>query len=627
MNKIDGILGPVNPYIQSFKSMREVEKEVEREAEQKGIEPPQLRLLFDVNAKNVDRRRYNVPCSTEVAAVFVLDGEDMPVAEGLAIHQRGRQLQKISKFEKRAESMLYPLYFPSGKGGCSANMRTINNKKVTFAQYYRHMISIRRPSVLVENEDESLNFLSELEWEENSSIIDDFSPIRMGGKLYQQSLVDAYVKIEQDRLDFIRKNQKAIKAENYKALQDYLQDTADEQGKRVGKVIVLPSSFKGSPRSCMQGYQDSMAIVRRFGKPDLFITFTCNPKWEDIKRNLQPGNTVLDEPDLVSRVFNLKLKELLEDLKKNDYFGKVIAYTYVVEFQKRGLPHAHILIVLDNNSKIRSAEQVDKIVWAEIPNEREYPRLHEIVVNNMLHGPCGDHNPRCACMSEDREGRKFCSKKFPKAFRDTTVLGTNSYAEYRRRDNKVHIVKKVYGEEVIVDNRWVVPYNPVLSLKYHAHVNVEICASIKSIKYLYKYVYKGHDCAKMVISVKDSNQVEHDEINTYLNMRYVTPHEAFWRIFEFTLDEKSHAVTRLDVHLPNEQLVYYKPENDNIRQRLSDAELRNTTLTAWFELNARVPEARTLYYYEIPEKYTYKKGANGMIWDRKGGITGMNCFT
>ncbi|PAV83129.1 hypothetical protein WR25_02821 [Diploscapter pachys] len=127
----------------------------------------------------------------------------------------------------------------------------------------------------------------------------------------------------------------------------------------------------------------------------------------------------------------------------------------------------------------------------------------------------------------------------------------------------------------------------------------------------------------MTISVKDSNQIEHDEIKTYLNMRYVTPHEAFWRIFEFTLDEKSHAVTRLDVHLPNEQLVYYKPENDDIRQRLSDAELRNTMLTAWFELNARVPEARTLYYYEIPEKYTYKKGAHGMIWDRKGGITGM----
>ncbi|PAV56584.1 hypothetical protein WR25_23385 [Diploscapter pachys] len=200
MDKIDGILGPVNPYIQSFKSMREVEEEVEREAEQQGIEPPQLRLLFDINAKNIDKRRYNIPCSNEVAAVFVLDGEDMPAAEGLAIHQRGRQLQKISKFEKRAESMLYPLYFPTGKGGCFANMRAINNRKVTFAQYYRHMISIRRPSVLIENEDPSLNFLSEFEWEENPNVVNDFSPIRMGGKLFQQYLVDAYVKIEQDRI-------------------------------------------------------------------------------------------------------------------------------------------------------------------------------------------------------------------------------------------------------------------------------------------------------------------------------------------------------------------------------------------------------------------------------------------
>lgn len=83
-----------------------------------------------------------------------------------------------------------------------------------------------------------------------------------------------------------------------------------------------------------QMYQDAMAIVRRFGKPDLFITFTCNPKWPDIERNLLSGQTSTDRPDLVARVFHLKLKELLKDITEQNVFGKVIAFVYTIEFQK-----------------------------------------------------------------------------------------------------------------------------------------------------------------------------------------------------------------------------------------------------------------------------------------------------
>lgn len=81
-----------------------------------------------------------------------------------------------------------------------------------------------------------------------------------------------------------------------------------------------------------QMYQDAMAIVRRFGKPDLFITFTCNPKWPDIERNLLSGQTSTDRPDLVARVFHLKLKELLKDITVKNVFGKVIAFVYTIGF-------------------------------------------------------------------------------------------------------------------------------------------------------------------------------------------------------------------------------------------------------------------------------------------------------
>ena len=85
------------------------------------------------------------------------------------------------------------------------------------------------------------------------------------------------------------------------------------------------------------------------------------------------------------------------------------------------------------------------------------------------------------------------------------------------------------------DNRWIVPYNPYLSLKFDAHINLESCSSVKSVKYLYKYVYKGYDSTNIkATTVSDgSTKSTVDEIATYLDMRYISAPEAVWRIFEF----------------------------------------------------------------------------------------------
>ncbi|PKY52676.1 hypothetical protein RhiirA4_326791, partial [Rhizophagus irregularis] len=122
-----------------------------------------------------------------------------------------------------------------------------------------------------------------------------------------------------------------------------------------------------------------MTIVSHFGKPDLFITFTCNPKWPEITRELLSYQTAADRPDLTARVFHIKLQELLKDLYNNCWFGKVIAYVYVVEFQKRGLPHAHILLILAQEDKIHSFETYDSIISAEISDPQIYPLAYETV--------------------------------------------------------------------------------------------------------------------------------------------------------------------------------------------------------------------------------------------------------
>ncbi|CAF1173465.1 unnamed protein product [Rotaria magnacalcarata] len=126
-------------------------------------------------------------------------------------------------------------------------------------------------------------------------------------------------------------------------------------------------------------------------------------------------------------------------------------------------------------------------------------------------------------------------------------------------------------------------------MKYDAHINVEVCATVKSIKYLFKYVYKGHDCAniKLELPVKDgatfAKTLEWDEIKAHLDARYASVPEAVWRLFEFPLHDKSHSIIRLAIHLPNMQPVYFAEGNE--LEALNRATEKDTTLIAWFKLN------------------------------------------
>ena len=102
------------------------------------------------------------------------------------------------------------------------------------------------------------------------------------------------------------------------------------------------------------------------------------------------------------------------------------------------------------------------------------------------------------------------------------------------------------------------PYNPFLSKKYNAHINVEVCSSISAVKYLYSYVYKGHDKALAELVAKKPD----DEIKQFLDSRYVSTSEAFWRIFGFKMHDENPKVCKLKLHLPGaEQMTFKETEN------------------------------------------------------------------
>ena len=99
-----------------------------------------------------------------------------------------------------------------------------------------------------------------------------------------------------------------------------------------------------------------------------------------------------NRPDIVARVFQLKLKELIKDIQKNQILGVVGARIHVIEFQKRGLPHVHMLIWIHESYVPKTEEEIDKTTCAEIPDPDTHPELHKIIMSSMIHGPCGTNN-------------------------------------------------------------------------------------------------------------------------------------------------------------------------------------------------------------------------------------------
>lgn len=253
-----------------------------------------------------------------------------------------------------------------------------------------------------------------------------------------------------------------------------------------------------------ENFQDSMAITRFNHHPYIFLTMAAIPKWPKITDALLPNQDATDRPDLVTRVFELKRKTLMKAIDKFKVFGTNVLHVFTIEFQKRRLPHMLLLLFLQGPKKIKTCAQVNKAVCVEFPNAIEDPVLYETMRKCMIHYPCGARNPGAPCMVHGK-----CSKGYPKKFTDETTIDQDRYPIYCHRNNgRKHEVRGRYE----VDNRDVVLYNPYLSRKYNCHINVEVYASLRCVKYINKYIYKGHDRVIIVLGGVD-------EIKQYLDAR------------------------------------------------------------------------------------------------------------
>jgi hypothetical protein len=454
-----------------------------------------------------DPRRYNLPTANEVGVI--VPGDDLFQGDhrDIIIHLRPEyyhnphddrdhlQLHRISEGHAAYAPLHYVLLFPFGEPGWYYELRVPNNaRRITLLQYTAYRLH-SRPN--------------------------EFSTILHGCRLFQTYLVDMFACIDQERLHFIRTQQRRLRVTLLNGMEDALTMNDNHVDlNQIGERVILPSSYLGGPRDMHQRYLDGMAIARHFKKIDIFLTMTANPNWPELKRELLPHQTVADRPDLVSRVFQLKKKVLMNAILKDGIFGPCAAHVYAIEFQKRGLPHMHLLLFLKTRYKLVSPDIVDNVIMAHWPDPATQPRLFEAVKKFMVHGPCGVLDHHAPCMKDGK-----CMHGYPKSFQDHTSMDHDGYPQYARpNDGRSYQVRGF-----MLDNRWIIPFSPFCILWLQCHINVECAICFGSMKYINKYIDKGGD--RGTLSLHDQN----DEVKRYIDGRYFSASEAAWRIFQFNI--------------------------------------------------------------------------------------------
>ena len=331
---------------------------------------------------------------------------------------------------------------------------------------------------------------------------------------------------------------------------------------------------------------DALATVSQYGAPTFFTTLTCNPKWREIQERLHVGQTAYDRPDIVVRVFREKLRRFIHNLKLGCYHGgtiidgkyvkaksgQMVYIMHVIEYQHRGLPHAHIVyrlidgpekVMRDDSPEVISKKTDDQVRYIDgyiddnnvqhlpeiiayrpgkvkknilSPDDIAQNIIDDLIGETLLHTCAVGSN---ACKQKDTD---FCKRRFDRFVRSgSTTFNKDGYPEYRR-PNECDL--KVVG------------HNRSMLLDWRGHVNVEFATSVKSCLYLYSYLFKG--CKKdYVIATKEKEENEEEsEESIYLNGRFLCAMDAMGRALGFQTYPKQEPST-VSVSIKTKQQVEF----------------------------------------------------------------------
>lgn len=254
-----------------------------------------------VGPRDGDPPLYNLPSTEQLAMLVVGDFTSDTFERDIIVQTQAGDLQQISVLHPAFVALQYPLLFPFAKRGFHAGVlytgvtasQENSYTKITMQDYFRYMFHYRRNQP---------------------------NPYLCYGALSSQAKVDARAGVDENRLMYLMNSQADIRMESIQGICDAISRGSTE-GVEMGKMTVLPASFTGGRRYMIQNYHDGIDICREYGPPDFFVTFTCNPNWREISEAIEPGQKATNRADLVVRVFNMKLEELLHDIKSGTVFG------------------------------------------------------------------------------------------------------------------------------------------------------------------------------------------------------------------------------------------------------------------------------------------------------------------
>ena len=568
--------------------------------------------------------------TTGVAAILAESAEDRTYARGLVMQDSGTNATQTIPFDNRIfEALHSPLLLPTGAPGWDRLTTSVDGTNESVMQFYKSRLMQRfRADDGGRDPCDQPGYVT---WDHNPRLITLQEHLFTSGRMFQEYVIDAYTKHLDSTCSWASNNQATLLSKVRSTTAQACAQAASTGDPLIGvKRTILPKSVTGSPADYKERYQNALKLIQMQGKPDLFITMTCNPQWPEIQRELLPGECWENRMDLVARVFSMKRTNLIDAIKAGAFGSKATAIVAVTEFQKKSLPHVHILVCLA--TKLTTVAQFDAVVCAEIPSA-DAPELRALVLKHMIHSPC-EHDTSCPCRQgpSDDTGEPVtqkCGKFFPKPWQKATESDpTDSYPAYQRTavsdgGETGHTPGTRNRPGVPVDNSWVVPYNPALLAMFDCHINVEVTSSIDCVKYLYKYVYKGND--RVMYKLRAANGLAGDQIEEYRAARYLTATEAFYCIFfphqRFYMWPP---VLPLTVHTAASHPVTLSPDDvddpadlqEAIRTKLEEGPAP-THLTKYFEycLDSKTasPEevCHTLTYEQFPTHYKWETAPPG----------------
>jgi hypothetical protein len=322
-NNLLTMLTTFNALVRQFKTVHEYIKDNNLNAEELRIQLHESKLLPSEPGNHPGA--HHIPSVDEMALIMPNSMPRDAERSIVCAVRAPNTLQSLITFPHthgKWDPCGYPLLFPYGTSTWHQHYKTSHR--------HEHDITTQ----VVVNLSLNMFFRHMTRWrDEDDPDMDYFNHLQRCGRLWQQYIVDTWARVEMNRLIWNRTNQATLRADVYKGVQDSMNRGDGEDG---GLAIILPATYFGSQRWYHNKFQNAMALCREFGKPTFFLTFTLDINCAEVQEQLRgEGSNAYDRPELLCRVFNMKQKAILKEIKEG-LFGPLIAHSAVIEFQKRG---------------------------------------------------------------------------------------------------------------------------------------------------------------------------------------------------------------------------------------------------------------------------------------------------